>query len=208
MIKAIIPVAGVGTRLRPHTHTQPKPLIPLAGKAILAHIIDSIYSSGIRDFVFIIGHLGEKIETYLNEKYKDKINIEIVVQSPRRGLGHALYMAREEIRQCDEILISLGDTIFDVELDEIIQSNISTVGVQVVEDPRDFGVAIVDEDHLLVDAVEKPRIPKSNLALVGLYKILEIPEFIDALEELMKGKTSHTGEYHLTQGLKILLKKE
>ena len=206
MIKAIIPVAGVGTRLRPHTHTQPKPLIPVAGMPILGHIIESVLQTGIKDFVFVIGHLGEKIETFLEETYADKISYETVVQSPRHGLGHAMHLARQSFQNADELLIVLGDTILDLDLNEILAVEESAVGVQQVDDPRNFGVAMVDEDDFVINAVEKPSIPKSNLALVGLYRIKEIPDLMDSLNRLMDEPPSETGEYHLTTALSYMVK--
>ncbi|MEM0998976.1 MAG: sugar phosphate nucleotidyltransferase [Bacteroidota bacterium] len=206
MIKAIIPVAGVGTKLRPHTHTQPKPLIPVAGKAILGHIIENLRAAGIRDFVFVIGYLGEKIEGYVRDRYSEDVNLEFVVQSPREGLGHALWVAREAIRGVDEALIVLGDTIFDVDLKAVLEASESTVGVQVVDDPRKFGVAMLDEEGYVSSVVEKPRIPKSNLALVGLYRIREVEALIKALENMIQSEArGERNEYQLTDALQRMI---
>ncbi len=202
MIKAVIPVAGVGTKLRPHTHTQPKPLIPVAGKPILGHIIENILDSGITDFVFVIGYLGEKIRQYVSDNYGDQLQAEFVVQAPREGLGHAISVAKDAFRDCENILIVLGDTIFDVNLKSLLQSPYSTIGVQVVEDPRKFGVAMLDQEGFIVSVKEKPKIPKSNLALVGIYLIREVPQLIAGLEDLIsKDERGETGEFHLTDGL-------
>lgn len=202
MIKALIPVAGAGTMLRPHTHTQPKPLIPVAGKPILGHIIEGLQEAGIEHFVFVIGYMGEKIENYVRDAYSGKIEMEFVVQSPRKGLGHAIWTAREAIANADEVLIVLGDTIFEADLKAFIQAPQSTVGVQEVQDPRLFGVAVINDEGRVVSVVEKPRIPKSNQALVGLYKIKEVPVLVDALNKLIKGGEPRTqGEYHLAEGL-------
>ena len=205
MIKAVIPVAGVGSRLRPHTHTQPKPLIPVAGKPILGHIVDNLLEAGIKDFVFIIGHLGEKIESFVLERYSGKANLEFVIQSPRKGLGHAIWLTKEAVKEADELLIVLGDTIFGVDLEEYIRSEYSMIGVQVVEDPRNFGVAVQDADGFVINAIEKPTIPKSNLALVGLYKIRETAALFEMLGEIMKGEPSATGEFHLTDALRRMV---
>ncbi|HEX2899831.1 MAG TPA: sugar phosphate nucleotidyltransferase [Bacteroidia bacterium] len=202
MIKAIIPVAGVGTTLRPHTHTQPKPLIPVAGKPILGHIIENLMSVGIKDFVFVIGYLGEKIEEFVRGRYEGRIQMEFVVQSPREGTGHAIWVARNSFIEADEILIVLGDTIFDVDLEAVLRSLDSTVGVQVVDDPRKFGVAMLDERGYVTSVVEKPRIPKSNLALVGLYRIKEVTALVDALQNLIANKQrGDRNEYHLTDAI-------
>src|SRR4051812_40642342 len=118
-MKVIIPVAGMGSRLRPHTHTQPKALVPVAGKPILSHIIDNLLSAGFDDFIFIIGYLGEKIEWFIREKYK-QIKATFVVQEPREGIGHAVWLARNHVGAEEEILIVLGDTIFDVDIQHMI----------------------------------------------------------------------------------------
>jgi glucose-1-phosphate thymidylyltransferase len=202
MIKAIIPVAGVGTTLRPHTHTQPKPLIPVAGKPILGHIIENLMSAGIKDFVFVIGYLGEKIEEFVRSRYGDQIQLEFVVQSPREGTGHAIWVARNAFLDASEILIVLGDTIFDVDLKGVLLAPTSTVGVQVVDDPRKFGVAMLDENGFVTNVVEKPRIPKSNLALVGIYRIKEVMALVEALHVLISNKErGERNEYHLTDAI-------
>jgi glucose-1-phosphate thymidylyltransferase len=208
LIKAVIPVAGVGTMLRPHTHTQPKPLIPVAGKPILGHIIENLLSVGIRDFVFVIGYLGEKIEEFVRSRYQlDGVNLEFVVQSPREGLGHAIWVARKSVARVDEALIVLGDTIFDVDLRAVLQAAHSTVGVQVVDNPMEFGVVSLDAEGVITQVVEKPRIPKSNLALVGLYRIKEVGSLIASLEELIQeGKRGDRGEYHLTDALMKMIR--
>jgi glucose-1-phosphate thymidylyltransferase len=202
MIKAVIPVAGVGTTLRPHTHTQPKPLIPVAGKPILGHIIENLMAAGIKDFVFVIGYLGEKIEEFVKGRYEGKIRMEFVLQSPREGTGHAIWVARNSFMEADEILIVLGDTIFDVDLEGVLRALDSTVGVQVVDDPRKFGVAMLDENGYVTSMVEKPRIPKSNLALVGLYRIKEVATLVEALQHLITTKQrGDRNEYHLTDAI-------
>jgi len=202
MIKAVIPVAGVGTMLRPHTHTQPKPLIPVAGKPILGHIIESILEAGVTDFVFVIGYLGEKIREYVSGHYGDRLTAEFVVQAPREGLGHAIWVARDAFKDSEDILIVLGDTIFDVDLKSVLAAPNSTIGVQVVEDPRQFGVAMLDQEGAIISVKEKPKIPKSNLALVGLYLIREVPQLVAGLEALIsKEERGDRGEYHLTDAL-------
>lgn len=206
MIKAVIPVAGVGTTLRPHTHTQPKPLIPVAGKPILGHIIENLMEAGIKDFVFVVGYLGEKIEEFVRSRYEGRIGFEFVLQSPREGTGHAIWVARQAFHDAHEILIVLGDTIFDVDLKAVLIAPTSTVGVQVVDDPRKFGVAMLDEHGFVTSVVEKPRIPKSNLALVGLYRIKEVGGLIDALHDLIANKQrGDRNEYHLTDAIMKLI---
>ena len=117
-MKAIIPVAGAGTKLRPHTYTQPKALIPLAGKTILSINVDQLHEAGINDFVFIVGYLGEKIQDYINSKYPD-LNCHFVYQNVRKGTGHAIDLAKQIVGE-DEIFIALGDTICEYDIKEVL----------------------------------------------------------------------------------------
>jgi glucose-1-phosphate thymidylyltransferase len=204
-MKAIIPVAGVGTRLRPHTHTQPKALVPVAGKAILGHIIENLEEAGIRDFTLIVGYLADKIEAYVNRKYAH-LSIEFVVQEPREGLAHALTFARRQIEGQKEILIVLGDTIVNMDLQALMASPHTVLGVKKVDKPGLFGVAEIDQMGLIKKLVEKPLIPKSNLALVGVYKIANPALLMESIDLLISNKTKTRDEYHLTDALMQMLK--
>ncbi len=199
-MKAIIPVAGIGTRLRPHTHTQPKALIPIAGKPILAHITENLIQAGIREFVFIIGYLGDKIEQYVTKQYPDII-AHFVIQTTGKGVGHAIWLAKEYIGPEDEILIVFGDTIIDTDLKEIISAKTSMLGLKKVDDPRLFGVAELDTSGNIIRVIEKPAIPKSNLALVGVYKINEGAKLIETLGFNLAEKYTTQGEFTLTDAL-------
>jgi glucose-1-phosphate thymidylyltransferase len=198
-MKAVIPVAGIGTRLRPHTHTQPKALIPIAGKPILAHIIESLIEAGIKEYVFIIGYMGDKIEDYITKTYPH-INTHFVIQTTGKGTGHAIWLAKEHL-QHSELLIVLGDTIADLDLQKLLAAEHSTLCVKKVDDPRQFGVAETDEEGCITRLVEKPGIPKSNLALVGIYKIKETDKLLDAIDYNIQHKITTQNEYHLTDAL-------
>jgi glucose-1-phosphate thymidylyltransferase len=202
-MKAIIPVAGAGTKLRPHTYTQPKALIPLAGKTILSIIIDQLEEAGIREFVFVIGYLGEKIQNYVQQKYPH-LTCHFVQQNSREGTGHAILLTKQVV-QNDEILIVLGDTICEGNFHELINSPISLLGLKKVDDPRHFGVAELNEDGEIVRVVEKPQIPKSNQALVGVYKINETQQLFDCLEtNMLEHRKSHD-EFQLTDALQCMI---
>jgi glucose-1-phosphate thymidylyltransferase len=200
-MKAIIPVAGIGTRLRPHTHTQPKALIPIAGKPILAHIVDNLIDAGITDFVFIIGYLGDKIEEYIQKNYPT-ITTNFIIQTTGKGVGHAIWLAKENIlKDNSEILIVFGDTIADVDLKQVIAEPHNMLGIKKVEDPRQFGVAEVNNEGYITKMVEKPAIPKSNLALVGIYKIKDSHALLDALDTNISQKKTTYNEYTLTDAM-------
>ncbi|MEN9963369.1 MAG: hypothetical protein RL582_464 [Bacteroidota bacterium] len=183
-MKAIIPVAGAGTKLRPHTYTQPKALIPLAGKTILNIIVDQLKDAGVNEFIFIIGYLGEKIQDYVNKHYPD-LNCHFITQNERMGTGHAVSLTRDIVLN-DEVIIVLGDTIADYDLSEVLASPFSMLGVKKVDDPRNFGVAEIDEDGKITRVVEKPVIPKSNMALVGIYKIRDTEMMFSCIDKQME----------------------
>ncbi len=206
-MKAIIPVAGAGTRLRPHTYTQPKPLIPVAGKTIISFIVDQLVEVGIQDFVFVIGYLGEKIQMYLEKTYPN-LNKQFVHQSSREGSAHAIWTAREAIADAKEVMIVFGDIIIDVDFKEVLNMPISCVAVKKVDDPREFGVVEIDERGHVRHMVEKPNIPKSNMAMVGLYKIKEVPKLIEVIDENIRANKRTHGEYQLTDALMGMIKKD
>ena len=204
-MKAIIPVAGAGTKLRPHTYTQPKALIPMAGKTVLSIIVDQLKDAGITEFVFIVGYLGDKIQDYVHLHYP-QIKAHFVHQTDRQGIGHALKLTRSIVDN-DEALVVLGDTICEYDLKEVLDNPLSMLGVRKVDDPRDFGVAEMNIDGVVTHVVEKPQIPKSNLALVGIYKIKETNLLFDCLDSnIQQGLRTH-GEYGITDAIDCMIKK-
>jgi len=206
-MKAVIPVAGIGSKLRPHTHTQPKALVPVAGKPILAHIVDTLLGGGIKEFCFIIGYLGDKIEAFVEDFYHDAgLKVEFVVQEPREGIAHAIWCARDCIRDQQEILIMLGDTILSLDITEFLKVPKSVLGTKKVDIPGSFGVVEIDSQDNVKKLVEKPKIPKSNLALVGIYKLNNPKLFIESVEYIIKKGIKTLGEYQLTDALMEMLK--
>ncbi|MFB6455419.1 sugar phosphate nucleotidyltransferase [Chitinophaga sp. Hz27] len=203
-MKAIIPVAGAGTKLRPHTYTQPKALIPLAGRTILSIIVDQLVEAGINEFVFVVGYLGEKIQHYVEDKYPN-LTCHFVQQNSREGTGHAILLTREIVAN-DEILIVLGDTICECDYQDVIASPHSMLGLKKVDDPRNFGVAELDEHGVITRVVEKPQIPKSNLALVGLYKIKESAQLYECLQTNLDNKIKSHDEFQLTDALECMIR--
>jgi glucose-1-phosphate thymidylyltransferase len=203
-MKAIIPVAGIGSRLKPHTHTQPKSLIPVAGKPILGHIVDTLTKAGITEFVFIIGYLGDKIEQYISDNYAN-CHSQFVIQTLGKGIGHAIWLARDLVADDEDILIVLGDTIFEADLASVIHGGVSSLGVKKVEDPRLFGVAELNENGTIKRLNEKPAIPRSNLALVGLYYIKETGTLKQCLEFNIENEIRTQNEFHLTDALQCMI---
>lgn len=175
----------------------------MAGKTILAVIIDQLLEAGVDDFVFVIGYLGEKIQHYIARTYPD-LKYTLVTQTDRRGTGHAIWLTREAVGD-DELLIVLGDTICDYNVRELTGGTTSMIGVRRVDDPRSFGVAELNDEDRVLRVVEKPLIPRSNMAMVGVYYVKETARLFAALAGHIEARLDEQGEYHLTQALQQML---
>lgn len=203
-MRAIIPAAGFGTRLKPHTYSLPKVLLNVGGKPILGHIIEKLLKEKIYKATFITGYLGEMIVDYVEKNYPD-LKADFVQQEEMLGLGHAIHLAVPTFDDKD-IFIILGDTIFDVDLKSVLSKKISSLGVKTVEDPSRFGVAVCDGENI-IKLVEKPKQAISNLALVGLYYIADTRLLVESLNDLFAKEIKTSGEYQLTDALQIMIEK-
>lgn len=198
-MNVIIPVAGEGTRLRPHTHIVPKSLLYVAGKPILGHILDNLESIDVDNFTIILGARGEAIIDFCNTYPHD---FKYVLQEKRLGLGHAIYLGARSLE--GPTLVLLGDTIIDVDYRKFCGGEASLLAVKEVDDPRRFGVVEV-KDNWVIDLVEKPKHPKSNLAIVGLYYFRDISKVAAAVGFIIENDIKTKNEYQLTDALKHLL---
>ncbi len=201
-MKAIIPVAGVGSRLRPHTFSHPKVLLNVAGKPIIGHIMDKLIEAGIDETIVIVGYLGDMVEKWLTTHYSIKFTF--VTQSELLGLAHAIWLCKPFVVDNEPLLIILGDTIFKVNLEPVLKSPFSTLGVKEVEDPRRFGVAVTDGEKIL-KLIEKPDMPISNLAVVGLYFLRHSKPLFDNIDYLINNEIKTKGEYQLTDALQLMI---
>ncbi len=203
-MKALIPVAGVGKRLRPLTYTTPKALINVAGKPILGHIVDRLADAGIEEFCFITSYMGEEIRAWAEEHYD--LPMEWVVQRETLGLGHAIVQAEREIAGTP-VFIVLGDTIFEADVESVLERGGNSLGVMEVDDPSRFGVVVV-EGEKVVRLVEKPEQPLSYLAIAGLYHITDTDLLLESLNRLVAEDIRTRDEYQLTDALALMLEKE
>lgn len=203
-MRAIIPVAGVGSRLRPHTYSIPKVLLNVAGKPILGHILDKLIGEGINEATIVVGYLGEMIQEFVRSSYPG-LRVDYVEQEEALGLGHAIFLSRHTIGT-DPLLIILGDTIFDVDLRPVLRGGSSALGVKAVDDPRRFGVAEV-QNGVIRRLVEKPENPTSNLAVVGLYYIRNSALLVECLSDIVAGDLRTKGEYQLTDALQRMIER-
>lgn len=209
-MKVIIPVAGFGTRLRPHTLHNPKVLLNVGGKPMIHYIIEQLIKDRIATSIILItGFLGDKIKDYLDNTFDFKFDY--VEQAEAKGLGHAVYCAKSVFKnKNDETLIILGDTLFDVDLKKMVSGKDSVIGVKVVEDPRRFGVVEKDKDGYITRFVEKPaskEVSPSNEAIVGLYYLKNSKSLFGSLEYIMKNNITVKGEFQLTDALENMISK-
>ncbi|MDR0927172.1 MAG: NTP transferase domain-containing protein [Ignavibacteria bacterium] len=208
-MRAVIPVAGVGTRLRPHTYALPKVLLNVAGKPILSHILDSLQTIGISDATIITGYMGDLVEEFVRSRYP-ALNVEFVEQRQMLGLGHAIWTGKDTYKDDEPLLIILGDTVFDVDLSLAINSGVSAIGVKAVNDPRRFGVILLNNasasgQRTINKFIEKPEKPVSNLAIVGLYYIAHSNKLVSSLDELISKDIRTKNEFQLTDALQLML---
>ncbi|HEX3723404.1 MAG TPA: sugar phosphate nucleotidyltransferase [Nitrolancea sp.] len=201
MVNVIIPVAGLGTRLRPQTWSKPKPLVSVAGKPVLGHVLDRLSVLELDKVVFVTGYLGDQIEQYVRKHYD--FDARFVAQREQLGQSHAVQMA------CDEVtgptIIVFPDMIFEADL--TILPRIDCDGAifgKAVEDPRRFGV-IVEDHGRIVELVEKPADPISNLAVVGIYYFRQIESLFEAIKYQMDHDIQQGNEYYLADALQHLI---
>jgi len=205
-MRAIIPVAGQGTRLRPHTHTSPKVLLHVAGKPMLGHILDELVAIGVRQATFIVGYMGEMVHAFVEANYP-QLHAQYVEQEETLGLGHAIWLARATTTGPDEpVLIILGDTLFDANLRAVLRSKVSMIGVKAVDDPRRFGIVEL-KGGFIRHLAEKPKKPKTNLAIVGIYYIVRSGLLFECLDKIITRGHRTAGEFQLTDALEKMLKR-
>lgn len=200
----IIPVAGYGTRLRPHTYSKPKPLVQVAGNTVLGHILDQLKDVGVSEITFIVGYLGEQVRSYVSEQYPE-FEANYVNQAERKGQAHAIWLAKERVSE--PVLIIFSDTISDPDLGALAQSETDgVIYVKQVEDPRRFGVVTTDENDIIQRFVEKPEMWVSDQAVIGIYYLKDHEGLFRAIERLMERNIQTKGEFFLADALELMIR--
>jgi glucose-1-phosphate thymidylyltransferase len=202
-MKVVIPVAGAGKRLRPHTHSQPKPLLQVGGKPIIAHLLDPIVRLDPEEVIFIIGYRGQQVREYVEKNYRFKATF--VQQDRLLGLGYAVNLAVRDLPP-GELLIVLGDTVVKCDLQKIIGVGENILGVLPVEDPERFGIVEV-ADGRVTRMVEKPDKPESNLAIIGLYYFKDSAPLKQALADHIESGLTTRDEVQFTDALQLMLER-
>jgi len=203
-MKLVIPVAGMGTRLQPHTFSIPKSLMNVAGKPILGHILATFKPTDFDEVIFITGNMGDKIQSYVSANFSFKTRF--LVQREPLGLGHAIFEAAPFFKN-DSVLIILGDTILDFDAYKFIRSKKSVLGVKFVEtEAKKFGIAFTHNNGAVKRLIEKPDI-ESGLALVGIYLIHNGKLLADILAKMISQTQGSGKEYQLTDALQKMIEK-
>ncbi|MEA3459319.1 MAG: sugar phosphate nucleotidyltransferase, partial [Chloroflexota bacterium] len=201
-VKLVIPMAGFGKRLRPHTYSRPKPLLNVAGKSMLAHILDKFEGLDIEEVVFIVGWLGEQVEEYVRANYD--FPARFVEQKELLGQAHALWLAKDYLK--GPMFIIFVDTLFEADLTGLKEEKADAVAfVKEVEDPRRFGVAVVGEGGYVTSFIEKPPTLEHKLAVVGLYYIKNSPLLLECIKELLEKDIKTKGEYYLADAFQLMI---
>ncbi len=203
-MKVIIPLAGKGTRLRPHTHVTPKPMLRIAGKPVMAYILEDLERlGGVEQVIYITGHLKEKVEAYVREEF-DFPSV-FVEQKVQDGTAGAVQLAAPYIDA--PVLIIFVDTIFETDL-SVIQTTDADgiIWTMEVEDYQRFGVVVTDDDENMTRIVEKPSTPISRRANIGLYYIRNWKLLYEGIEYTLR-QPKNKGEYYLTDAFQYMIER-
>ena len=203
-MKVILPVAGKGTRLLPQTQTKPKCLVPVAGKPILGHVIDRIRTLPMEELILVVD-ADDSNEARIRQfmEHVAPAPVTYVRQTELKGPAHAIFLARERID--DDVFIIFNDTLFDADLTHIEKTAADgIIWVKEVEDPRRFGL-VVTEGNRITGLVEKPEVPPSNLAMIGMYYLKDGPALMERIEQVIRAARTVKGEFYLPDPLQLMI---
>ncbi|MDW7727607.1 MAG: sugar phosphate nucleotidyltransferase [Candidatus Methanoperedens sp.] len=208
-MKVVIPAAGAGKRLFPHTFTKPKPMVYIAGKPIIGHILDRMKDLEPEEVILVVGYKKEQIMSYIDRNYSGTFNIKYVNQDEQLGLAHSVYTARNELGD-SEIMIALGDMIFKAGYSDFYRQYMkngdcsASIGVREVDDPTKYGIVEL-EGKCIKRLEEKPLNPESNLGIAGVYFIKKTQVLLSIIGEMIDKNLRNRGEFQLTDALQEMV---
>ena len=212
-MKVIIPAAGTGTRLFPHTHTKPKSMVYIAGKPIIGHILDRMIDLEPEEIILVVGYRKEQVISYVDEHYRDVFRIQYVNQKERLGLGHSISLTHDLVGDSD-IMIALGDMIFKsgyLDFYEQHRKNghcAGSIGVREVDEPQKYGIVELEPASQCIKRLEeKPEHPVSNLGISGVYFVQDTPALFEVLSWMLENNIKTRGEYQLTDALQEMVRR-
>ncbi len=200
-MQIILPVAGLGTRLRPQTWSRPKPLVTVAGKTLIDHVLDRLAVLQPERVVFVTGYLGDQIEAHVRRNYDfDAVFVE---QKNPLGQSHALIQARDVVD--GPVVVLFPDMVFEADLAPLLATDVDgALFVRQVDDPSRFGVVVV-EDGRVTKLVEKPTEPVSDLAVMGIYYFRDAQELMHAIDRQIESDNQEDGEFWLADAIQIMI---
>ena len=202
-MQVIIPLAGKGTRLRPHTHVVPKPLIKVAGRPVMDWVMDRLEGLDVEELLFITGHLKEQVEAYARKRYP--IPSRFIEQKVQDGTAGAIHLAQPHVR--GPVMIIFVDTVFDADLSIVRSSpDDGIIWAKEVEDYQRFGVVVTDAAGYMTRIVEKPREPISKLANIGLYYLRAVDAMWRGIDHVL-AQPSNRGEWYLTDAFQWMIER-
>jgi glucose-1-phosphate thymidylyltransferase len=200
-MQVIIPLAGKGTRLRPHTHLVPKPMLKVAGRPVMDWVMDRLEGLQVSELIYITGHLKEQVEEYARKHYQYPSRF--IEQKVQDGTAGAVNLARPHVRE--PVLIIFVDTVFEADLTLINRSQADgIIWAKEVEDYQRFGVVVTDAEGYMTKIVEKPSTPISRLANIGLYYIRDTAALWAGIDHVL-GSPTNKGEYYLTDAFQHMI---
>ncbi len=204
-MKAVVPLAGKGTRLRPHTHHTPKALLKVAGKPVLAYILDDLVQLGVDEIVFIVGHLREECEEWIDAHYPD-LRSHYVLQEVQDGTAGAVALAEPYVDE--DLVIVFPDAVLEVDYGVVASLREGVGGViwaKEVEDYQRYGVIVTNDDGTMARIVEKPSEPISKLANIGLYYIRDHELLFEGVRHAISSEPGPGGEFYLTDAFQYMV---
>lgn len=203
-MKIVLPLAGKGTRLLPHTEITPKPLMFLAGKTILDYLLEDLIPLQPTEFVFITGYLKDQIETHIRKNYAN-LPARFIEQHNPQGLGHAVYQARDAFAKDEDMLVVLGDQTFTIDWKKMLSPDSNRISIMNVENPSSFGVVLTDSEGFVLEMEEKPKFPKSNTIITGTYYFQSAQEVFAALAHQITHNIRTRNEIQITDTMKLMM---
>lgn len=205
-LKIAVPMAGLGTRMRPHTWSKPKPLVTMAGRTVLDYVLeqfDSVPKALDVEYIFIVGPQGDQIREFMEERHPDK-KVHYVVQAEMRGQSDALYQARAHLT--GPMIMAFSDTLVETDFSFLADETADAVAwVKPVPDPRRFGVAEVNDQGYVTRLIEKPQDMSNNLVVVGFYYFESAERLIAAIEDQMQRQITLKNEFFLADAVNLML---
>jgi glucose-1-phosphate thymidylyltransferase len=203
-MKVVIPMAGFGTRLRPHTYSRPKPLINVAGQPMLKYLLDSLQELNIDEYIFIVGYLGDQLEEYITSEYDFKSVF--LRQEDLTGQSPAIYLARDYIS--GPTIILFADTLFETDLGVINSTDADgVIFTKEVLDPSSFGVVGLNPEGRIISFIEKPETKENRNAVIGLYYVREGLDLLRAIEAQVATEKLTKNEFYIADAFQIMIDK-